>query len=96
MRRSSSHLIQGAESDAAGFRPLSLPLELWKRLDLRANGFELEPEATGKLLRLGYRIYEVPISYTARSREEGKELTWLDGVRAVWTLMRIRLMPPPS
>jgi len=73
-----------------------MPLELWKRLDLRANGFDLEPEVTGKLLRLGYRIYEVPISYTARSREEGKELTWLDGVRAVFTLLRIRLTPLPS
>jgi glycosyltransferase involved in cell wall biosynthesis len=73
-----------------------MTLELWKRLDIRANGFELEPEVTGKLLRLGYRIYEVPISYTARSREEGKELTWLDGVRAVLTLLRIRLTSPPS
>ena len=72
-----------------------MPLELWKKLDLRARGFELEPETTGKLLRLGHRIYEVPISYTARSREEGKKLTWQDGVRALWTLTRIRLAPPP-
>jgi dolichol-phosphate hexosyltransferase len=73
-----------------------MPLELWKRLDLRANGFDLEPEVTGKLLRLGYRIYEVPISYTARSRKEGKELTWRDGVRALWTLTRIRFAHPPA
>jgi glycosyltransferase involved in cell wall biosynthesis len=73
-----------------------MPLELWKRLDLRANGFDLEPEVTGKLLRLGYRIYEVPISYTARSREEGKELTWRDGVRALLTLTRIRFGRPPG
>jgi glycosyltransferase involved in cell wall biosynthesis len=70
-----------------------MPLELWRELDLRARGFELEPEITGKLLRLGHRIYEVPISYTARSREEGKKLTWQDGVRALWTLTRIRLSP---
>lgn len=67
-----------------------LPLELWRKLDLRANGFELEPEVTAKLLRLGYRIYEVPISYTARGREEGKKLTWRDGLRALLTILRIR------
>ena len=44
--------------------------------------FELEPEITAKLLRLGYRIFEVPITYTARSREEGKKLTAMDGVKA--------------
>jgi glycosyltransferase involved in cell wall biosynthesis len=73
-----------------------MPLDLWRRLDIRSNGFDLEPEVTGKLLRLGYRIYEVPISYAARSREEGKELTWRDGVRALLTLMLIRLRPPPA
>jgi dolichol-phosphate hexosyltransferase len=69
-----------------------MPLELWRRLNLRANGFELEPEVTAKLLRLNCRIYEVPISYTARSREEGKKLTWRDGVKAIATLSRLRLM----
>jgi hypothetical protein len=42
-------------------------------------------------MRLGYRIHEVPIHYYARSREEGKKLTWLDGVRAFGTLLRLRL-----
>jgi hypothetical protein len=42
-------------------------------------------------MRLGYRIHEVPIHYYARSREEGKKLTWLDGVRALGTLWRLRL-----
>jgi glycosyltransferase involved in cell wall biosynthesis len=67
-----------------------MPLELWRRLDIRSSGFDLEPEVTGKLQRMGYRIYEVPISYAARSREEGKELTWQDGLRALWTLARLR------
>jgi hypothetical protein len=40
---------------------------------------------------LGYRIYEVPIDYAARSREQGKKLTWRDGVKALFVLMRIRL-----
>ena len=42
-------------------------------------------------MNLGYRIYEVPINYRARSREEGKKLTWMDGVHAIETLVRVRL-----
>lgn len=72
-----------------GFKLMSL--ETWRSLDLRSEGFELEPEITAKLLRRGHRIYEVPISYTARSREEGKKLTWTDGLKAIWTLARLRL-----
>ena len=70
-----------------------MPLSTWRSLDLQANGFDIEPEITAKLLRAGHRIYEVPISYAARTREEGKKLTWQDGVKAVWTLGRIRLGP---
>jgi glycosyltransferase involved in cell wall biosynthesis len=72
-----------------GFKVMSL--ESWRSLDLRSDGFELEPEITAKLLRRGHRIYEVPISYAARSREEGKKLTWMDGVKAIWTLARLRI-----
>ena len=70
-----------------------MPLETWRDLDLRSNGFEIEPEITAKLLKRGHRIFEVPISYAARSRAEGKKLTWRDGVRALWMLTRIRLLP---
>jgi glycosyltransferase involved in cell wall biosynthesis len=66
-------------------------LEAARKLDLRARGFELEPEITGGLLNLGYHIYEVPVSYRARSREEGKKLTWQDGVKALFTLTRVRM-----
>ena len=65
--------------------------QMWRSLDLRENGFGIEAEATGKFLRFGERIYEVPISYRARSREEGKHLRWTDGVAAVWILLRVRL-----
>jgi glycosyltransferase involved in cell wall biosynthesis len=68
----------------------AMRIEAARKLRLTARGFELEPEITGGLLNLGYRIYEVPISYTARSREEGKKLTWQDGVRALGTLARVR------
>jgi dolichol-phosphate hexosyltransferase len=70
-----------------------MPLEIWRSLDLRSSGFEIEPEITAKLLKRGHRIFEVPITYAARSRAEGKKLTWQDGVRAAWTLTRIRLLP---
>jgi len=67
--------------------------ELWKELGLTANRFDIEPEITARLLRLGYRIHEVPIRYYARSREQGKKLTWRDGVHALATLLRLRLTP---
>jgi glycosyltransferase involved in cell wall biosynthesis len=68
-----------------------LPLSLYRRLDIRSSGFGMEAELTGKLLHRGYRPYEVPISYRARTRAEGKKLTWRDGVEALWILLRIRL-----
>jgi glycosyltransferase involved in cell wall biosynthesis len=65
--------------------------DLWKRLNLQGDRFDVEPDITARALRLGYRIHEVPIRYYARSRAEGKKLTWRDGVRAMETLMRLRL-----
>jgi glycosyltransferase involved in cell wall biosynthesis len=65
--------------------------ELWRALNLTGKRFEIEPDITGRILRLGYRIHEVPVRYYARSREEGKKLTWRDGVRALGTLLRLRL-----
>jgi glycosyltransferase involved in cell wall biosynthesis len=70
-----------------------MPLSVWRSLDLRSDGFDIEPEITAKLLKSGRRVYEVPISYAARGRVEGKKLTWRDGVMALWTLSRIRLAP---
>jgi dolichol-phosphate hexosyltransferase len=68
-----------------------LPLELYRSLDVAADGFGMEAEITGKLLRRGIRPYEMPISYNARTRDEGKKLTWRDGVEAVFILGRQRL-----
>jgi dolichol-phosphate hexosyltransferase len=70
-----------------------MPLSVWRSLDLRSDGFDIEPEITAKLLKSGRRVYEVPISYAARGRVEGKKLTWRDGVMALWTLARIRVAP---
>jgi dolichol-phosphate hexosyltransferase len=69
-----------------------LRTELWKQLNLEGTRFDIEPDITARTLRLGYRIHEVPIHYYARSRAEGKKLTWRDGVRAIATLVRRRLM----
>lgn len=70
-----------------------LPAEVLRGLRLRARGFDIEPEITARLLKQRRRIYEVPISYAARSREEGKKLTVSDGFRALWVLVRERLTP---
>lgn len=68
-----------------------LPIHLYRDLRIKSAGFGMEAEITGKLLRRGCRPYEVPISYRARSREEGKKLTWRDGVEALAILLRLRL-----
>ena len=62
-------------------------------LSLEANRFNVEPELTAKLLRLGLPIFEVPISYVGRTRSEGKKISWVDFVSAVWTLLRLRVSP---
>lgn len=72
-----------------------MPADLYRQLDIQSAGFGMEAEVTGKLLRRGYRPYEVPISYKARSREQGKKLAWKDGVEALWILTRVRLASGP-
>ena len=65
--------------------------DLWRRLNLQGTRFDIEPDITARVLRLGYRIHEVPIHYYARSREDGKKLTWRDGLHALSALARLRL-----
>ena len=65
--------------------------DVFDRLVLECRRFDFEPEITAKLLRCGYTILEVPISYTPRSRAEGKKIKWQDGVVAVRVLLRYRL-----
>ncbi|HUP32687.1 MAG TPA: glycosyltransferase family 2 protein [Gaiellaceae bacterium] len=64
---------------------------LFRSLRLREPGFGIEPEITARLVRAGVRIYEVPITYRARSRGEGKKLTAVDGLRVLRTLLRCRV-----
>ncbi len=65
--------------------------EVFRSLRLRERGFGIEPEIAARVLQTGERIYEVPITYRARSREEGKKLTALDGLRVLRTLLRCRI-----
>jgi glycosyltransferase involved in cell wall biosynthesis len=65
--------------------------EVLRSLDLRENDFAIEPEMTGKICKLNLRIYELPISYYGRTYAEGKKITWRDGFRALWVLVRVRV-----
>jgi glycosyltransferase involved in cell wall biosynthesis len=65
--------------------------ELFRSLPLRERGFAVEPEIAARVLLAGERIHEVPISYRARGRDEGKKLTAADGLRVLRTLVRCRV-----
>jgi glycosyltransferase involved in cell wall biosynthesis len=64
--------------------------DIFRALPLRSAGFAIEPEITARLVQHGERIFEVPVHYRARSNEEGKKLTALDGFRVIATLTRCR------
>jgi glycosyltransferase involved in cell wall biosynthesis len=68
-----------------------MPTDLFRSLDLREDGFGIDAEITARLLRRGAVIYEVPVTYRARTREEGKKLSAWDGVRVLRTLLRCRV-----
>ena len=61
-------------------------------LPLHSRRFELEPEITAKVLKRGHRIFEVPISYYGREYNEGKKITWREGPKALWTLIKYRFV----
>jgi glycosyltransferase involved in cell wall biosynthesis len=67
-----------------------IPTDLFRQLDLREDGFSFEAEVVARLLRRRARIYEVPITYRARSREEGKKLRAREGVGMLATFVRCR------
>jgi len=61
--------------------------EVLKDIQLKSNRFGFEPEITAKIAKGNWRIYEVPISYAGRTYEEGKKITWKDGVQALWCII---------
>ena len=64
--------------------------DVLRSLDLRQDDFSIEPEITGKVCKRQLRVYELPISYYGRTYAEGKKITWRDGFKAVWVLLRVR------
>ena len=66
--------------------------DVLKSLELKCTGFDFCPEVTAKVLKRGYKIVEVPISYHGRSTDEGKKIRWQDGLKAFLTLIKYRLM----
>jgi glycosyltransferase involved in cell wall biosynthesis len=64
--------------------------EVLKGIEIKSNRFGFEPEITAKIAKHNWRIYEVPITYAGRTYEEGKKITWKDGVQALWCIIRFR------
>ena len=64
--------------------------EVLRSMQLNSDGFGIEPELTAKIFKRGYRVYEVPITYDGRGYQEGKKITWRDGLIALWVLLKYR------
>ncbi|HXM94134.1 MAG TPA: glycosyltransferase family 2 protein [Candidatus Dormibacteraeota bacterium] len=64
--------------------------EVLSGIQLKSNRFGFEPEITAKIAKRKWRIYEVPISYAGRTYEEGKKITWKDGLQALWCIIRFK------
>jgi glycosyltransferase involved in cell wall biosynthesis len=67
--------------------------DVLRSLNLTRSDFTIEPELTGELCRRDLRVYEIPISYYGRTYDEGKQITWRDGFKAMWTLLLVRVRP---
>ena len=65
--------------------------KVFEAITIESNRFGFEPEITAKVAKKGFRIYEVPISYSGRSYQEGKKITWKDGVMALFTVLKYNL-----
>jgi glycosyltransferase involved in cell wall biosynthesis len=68
----------------------AMRVEVLRSFTLESDGFGIEPELTAKIFKRGYRVYEVPITYDGRGYDEGKKITWRDGVVALWVLIKYR------
>jgi glycosyltransferase involved in cell wall biosynthesis len=67
--------------------------EVIEKISIEEDRFGFEPEITAKVARMGCRIYEVGISYSGRTYAEGKKISWLDAVRAIWCILKYNLRP---
>jgi hypothetical protein len=66
--------------------------EIIKEMKINAKGFDFEPEVTAKILKKKVKLFEVPITYSGRDYSEGKKITWKDGFKAIWTLLKYRFI----
>ncbi len=91
-----ANLLYGSAltDEATGYKLLRT--DLLRSLDLQSDGFGFCPEVTSKLLKRDVEIHEIPISYQPRGLEEGKKISWKDGLKAIWTLVRHRFAPAPG
>jgi glycosyltransferase involved in cell wall biosynthesis len=65
--------------------------EVIQSINIASNGFAVEPELTAKIARRGYHVYEVPVSYHGRDYWEGKKITWHDGLKSIWAIVKFGL-----
>jgi len=94
LTRTTNLLFGAALTDmACGYKAMAA--SRLRELGLRATRFELEAELTAGLIRRGIPIIEVPVRYRPRSYRQGKKIHPLDGLRILWTLVRLRLRPRP-
>lgn len=68
------------------------PRELIQSIEYHSNRFNFEPEITAKILKRGYKIFEVPIKYYGRDWDEGKKISWKDGFAAIWAIVKYRFV----
>jgi glycosyltransferase involved in cell wall biosynthesis len=66
--------------------------DIFKKVTIRSNRFDFEPEITAKVLKQGVRLYELPISYYGRDYGDGKKITWKDGIWAIMALVKFRFV----
>src|SRR2546422_10743471 len=76
--------------EATGYK--AFRREVLLQIPLKCKRFEFCPEVTAKVCKKGFRIVEVPITYEGRTAQQGKKIRFLDGLQAIWTLLRYRLV----
>ena len=87
-----TNLLYGSELTDMETAYKAFRREVLQAVRLRCVHFDIEPEVTARVLQAGYEILEVPISYNPRRKDEGKKLSWTDGIDAVYTLVRCRFV----
>lgn len=69
-----------------------IPREIWQKINLQSNGFEIDAELVSKLGRGGYKIMEIPISYHPRKYSEGKKISWIDVIKATIIALKVKFL----